>query len=535
MNSNIVSNSFVAISDFHGTEYPLEKVTKYYINEYDKIFILGDATDRGENGYGKGGVELLEKIKKLCEQYLDRVMYVPGNHDTFLYEYIKYNDSYSLDCQRQFDTIKDIDDLRQNSPERLNSLMTWLENLPLQRVHSFNSQMFVFAHAFFDQTLYEENPNYSLKKMYQIASYDKERYKKLWNVLWFRSDGSYNPKDVPSGVIEVIGHTPARIRYDLNLDLKNNDGTMTKVFCVDGGVVFGDEMLKYDGKDYVPKTSIGQHTDTSPKMDDKDENVNDQADLKILIDGIKETTSKHGIVNIKNVLVSILERDPKWYTYFSRGNRDKVESLGIKRAIQLINNYSGSYAGNIYDMVNDFLNRLYEEDAEFKEIAENEKNSMYSTYSFTNDEMNQTQDFSGVFEEELNPTSHMSTDKVISTSADSNEKDDLPLSKNEIFENCVVLYEDGKLIIIGDISEEQLDLSYLYYLGKCAEDKVSALYIFDYDTINSQVDYGQTVQLDILGYNATKYENGTIEVKDDSGKVIHVFSNNQVFENDWII
>ena len=58
---------------------------------------MGDATDRGENGYGKGGVELLEKIKKLCEQYPDRVMYVQVIMILFLYEYIKYNDSYSLD------------------------------------------------------------------------------------------------------------------------------------------------------------------------------------------------------------------------------------------------------------------------------------------------------------------------------------------------------------------------------------------------------------------------------------------------------
>ena len=53
MTNQRVTDSFVAISDFHAMEWPLEKVKDYYLNEYEKIFILGDATDRGENGEGK--------------------------------------------------------------------------------------------------------------------------------------------------------------------------------------------------------------------------------------------------------------------------------------------------------------------------------------------------------------------------------------------------------------------------------------------------------------------------------------------------
>ena len=48
MINQIVPDSFVAISDFHAMEWPLEKVKDYYLNEYEKIFILGDATERGE-------------------------------------------------------------------------------------------------------------------------------------------------------------------------------------------------------------------------------------------------------------------------------------------------------------------------------------------------------------------------------------------------------------------------------------------------------------------------------------------------------
>lgn len=48
MINQIVPDSFVAISDFHAMEWPLEKVKDYYLNEYEKIFILGAATERGE-------------------------------------------------------------------------------------------------------------------------------------------------------------------------------------------------------------------------------------------------------------------------------------------------------------------------------------------------------------------------------------------------------------------------------------------------------------------------------------------------------
>ena len=84
--------SFVAISDFHSYRWPLEKVKDHYLNEYETIYILGDATDRGEYSDGSGGISLLLEIKKLSEQYPGRIVYLPGNHDDFLYQYAKYDD-----------------------------------------------------------------------------------------------------------------------------------------------------------------------------------------------------------------------------------------------------------------------------------------------------------------------------------------------------------------------------------------------------------------------------------------------------------
>ena len=60
---------FVAISDFHGIDYPLEKIKNYYLNEYEKIYILGDATDRGKDKNGTGGIALLNEIYNLTQKY----------------------------------------------------------------------------------------------------------------------------------------------------------------------------------------------------------------------------------------------------------------------------------------------------------------------------------------------------------------------------------------------------------------------------------------------------------------------------------
>ena len=77
-------DSFIAISDFHGFDYPIHKILNHYLEEYEYIYILGDATDRGPYGDGTGSIDVLRMIKKLSELYPGRVIYVPGNHDSFI-------------------------------------------------------------------------------------------------------------------------------------------------------------------------------------------------------------------------------------------------------------------------------------------------------------------------------------------------------------------------------------------------------------------------------------------------------------------
>ena len=66
-------NKVYAFTDVHG-RYELWKQIKEYCDETDKIYFLGDACDRGDDG--------LKIIKELLQD--KRVIYLKGNHEEFL-------------------------------------------------------------------------------------------------------------------------------------------------------------------------------------------------------------------------------------------------------------------------------------------------------------------------------------------------------------------------------------------------------------------------------------------------------------------
>lgn len=266
----MIKDSFVTLSDFHAMQWPLEKIRQYYLNEYDKVYILGDATDRGIDHNGTGGIGLLLNIMNLSKRFSNRVIYIPGNHDQFLFEYI-CGDSMSGELLKRNggkNTIRELEHLKNNYPNMFIELANWLATLPLQVMHKYNNQEYAFAHAFFNQRLYYYNPNLCLNDL--VNAKNTNLYKVAENILWFRktdSQNKYNPHDCPNpNVIEVIGHTPEKYRQGLNsLDLKNEKGQTIKVKCVDGGVSYGGSMLKFDGHDNIIRTVMLEHNDTSFK------------------------------------------------------------------------------------------------------------------------------------------------------------------------------------------------------------------------------------------------------------------------------
>lgn len=255
MKNNISTGKFIALSDFHSIGWPLELIKNKYINEYDKIFILGDATDRGDDMMGTNGVPILLEIMRLSKEYPDKVIYIPGNHDQFVHDYLLGEEYADVSFRRNggINTIRDLDDLREDNPDLANELLDWLSVQPLQRVHEYNGKRYVFAHAFFNQTQYDLNPDFSLIDNYKILK-TKDFYAGIINpILWFRKESDdYSIKDLPGkDDIEIIGHTISTIEEDGDKDLINENGERIKVHCIDGGLCTKNVLFTYEGGEKI--------------------------------------------------------------------------------------------------------------------------------------------------------------------------------------------------------------------------------------------------------------------------------------------
>lgn len=393
MNKTIVPNSFVAVSDFHSMEWPLEKVKKNYLNEYDKVFILGDTTDRGEDWNGKYGLDLLLEVKELTDRYPNRIVYIPGNHDAALYDYAKYQDQ---DAERLLQinggsaTIEDIEYLRRRNPRLLNELTDWLGKQPLQQMHEFGDKKYALAHAFFNQRLYDRAPEYSLENVHRLKRQygsNSKNYRYISDILWFRKgQDKYLPEDVPrKGIIEIIGHTPLESRQGKNLDLERKDGSTLMVHCVDGGIAYDGIMLKYDGGSRPMITERVGHSDTSPKMiyqqqkkQREKENNKDKVERIIL-----QTTADKNSACARDALTALLDDKIGWYNYFSRKSADMIMNIGKETLLSSVKEYANATPSDRSEAIaSKYLERLYDENSTFQGMVDIEMNSQVNISTF---------------------------------------------------------------------------------------------------------------------------------------------------------
>ena len=210
------------ISDLHGRidNWDFVKV-KLVAEPESTAIILGDAMDREAFG-----PEILMEIKDLSDK--GRVAYIPGNHDMFMYNWLaapagkqkelarmsleKNGGKVTMQKMSNYNQImeQELKSGRISRPIQLNELVTWLGNQPIQRVVKENGKLFALAHAIFSTKLYNQDPNFNLKKALnlKLQGKDIDTQKEFDNVMWWR-EGKHeftnlsNPRDA----IMVAGHT----------------------------------------------------------------------------------------------------------------------------------------------------------------------------------------------------------------------------------------------------------------------------------------------------------------------------------------
>lgn len=239
--NNVQREQVIAVSDLHGNMEKWKTIKNMMqSNPNMKLFILGDATDRGRHG-----IEILLEIKELCDQ--GRAEYLPGNHDIFLYNYVRiyeflnkleYNQRIkqqdlidivkrearnlmgnggeeTLKKLEKFDRIVSQEISRGNIKQKIKKidLINWLGGQPIQKKIKVNNTKYALAHACFDEDLYNYDNKFNLKKalMFEaLKDTDNVMYKKFKTVMWYRekaTDTHYAPVTFPKGSIVLAGHT----------------------------------------------------------------------------------------------------------------------------------------------------------------------------------------------------------------------------------------------------------------------------------------------------------------------------------------
>ena len=202
-----------------------------------------------------------------------------------------------------------------------------------------------------------------------------------------------------------------------------------------------------------------------------------KADFNILKKALIETNFKHGVNQVKFVLKKVLDDDSDWYIYLSGESRDMVYDLGADKIREIIDEYADTNKKDKYDIVDSFVQKLYDEDELFR----------------------------------------ISVDRLICPTLKENNKEN-----QDYFDDYLTVIDGKRLIIIGDVSDEQLNDIYNEQLQKHGKNAIKEVLNFDYDTIGSQMEIGDTVNLGVLGYMVFKDESGVIMIYDDN-EIVYIF------------
>ena len=175
-----------AATDFHGCGSPAKKLLAY-LKEDDKLYYLGDSTDRGDDG-----VELFEMLTSD-----PRVVYLMGNHEELMLEGLKdvkkgsFGSNFRLWMSNGGQhTFKDLDS--EEKSKKVDNIMKKIWDMPIkEEYHSPKGHTVILEHAGFS-----------------LGCEDYRIHDPLWDREHFYDKWSDAPED--QNVYLVHGHTPVQ-------------------------------------------------------------------------------------------------------------------------------------------------------------------------------------------------------------------------------------------------------------------------------------------------------------------------------------
>ncbi len=230
----------IVVGDIHGCYREFTALLKKvnYRKGVDRLILLGDLMDRGPYSW-----EMLHWAIRWKEEYPDSFFLIRGNHEQMLVE-----QSPALDTRMIWRVVGKTATVRsfRKHRDRMKRYIPWiLDHMPIYHV----DEDFRCVHAGLEHEDFEEN---SMELMVK--------------------DHSWSRKNLYSGKITIIGHTPLPmpVYYDGSggpgLDLAYHEWRelpSSGAICIDTGCVFGDKltaMVLEKGKYYLEYVDSGVHT-----------------------------------------------------------------------------------------------------------------------------------------------------------------------------------------------------------------------------------------------------------------------------------
>lgn len=221
----IIGGTYV-VGDIHG-RYDEWMKMKQDIEKEDpeaKFILVGDIEDRGHKSY--------EMIKWAMENITENGKYqmIKGNHEDGKVDWWKRAKAFFVRRNKgtkDFDYTKDCLPERYGfneymkeamvSTEKMEEIITWMDNLPLYKKIIVNNQRFIIVHANMPPIIFEAEENKKFDSEWYIDDYFEQLM--LWNRAPF---GFYSGIYCLEDVILVNGHTPTIALESFPYDKKVN-------------------------------------------------------------------------------------------------------------------------------------------------------------------------------------------------------------------------------------------------------------------------------------------------------------------------
>lgn len=178
-------------SDIHGRLDRLKRlIKKIELSETDKLYIIGDLVDRGE--------EPIETIEFVMDH--PQIEVIMGNHDEMMLYSLKYKDEVQMERWSRNRCEPTVLGFNKRTKEEQDRILSYIEGLPYYKIID---NKFLLVHAGFE-------PSRLLENM-ETMSLEEALIEQKDRLVWVREDFVKNK--ALDNLITIFGHTP-RVTID---------------------------------------------------------------------------------------------------------------------------------------------------------------------------------------------------------------------------------------------------------------------------------------------------------------------------------